>query len=39
MNNENNQILAKVQATKYKINNMERHGKDLENMRGERDSL
>jgi hypothetical protein len=38
-NNENSLILAKLQATKYKINNMEKHSKDLENIRVEMDSL
>jgi chromosome segregation ATPase len=38
-NNENSQILAKLQATKQKINNMEKYNKDLENIIIERDSL
>ncbi len=37
--NENNQVLAKFQATKQKINNMEKQSKDLENIRMEKDSL
>ncbi len=38
-NNENNKILAELQATKQKINNMEMHSNNLENIRIKRDSL
>ncbi len=36
---ENNEVLAKLQTTKYKINNMQKHSKDLENIKVERDYL
>ncbi len=32
-NNENNQVLAKLQVAKQKINNMEKQNKDLENIK------
>ncbi len=37
--NENNEVLAKSQTTKQKINNMEKHNKDVKKIRVERDSL
>ncbi len=37
--NENNEILAKLQRTIQKINNMEKHNKDLEKIRVKKDSL
>jgi hypothetical protein len=38
--NENNEVLAKPQITRQKINNMEKHmNKDLENIRVDRGSL
>ncbi len=36
---DNNEVSAKLQITKQKINNMEKHNKDLENIIGERNSL
>jgi hypothetical protein len=36
--NENNGVLAKLQITKEKIN-MEKHNKDMENMKINKDSL
>ncbi len=38
-NNENNLILAKLQVARQKINNMEKHNKDLENIKMVKDSL
>jgi mevalonate kinase len=38
-NNENSKVLAKLQATKKKINNIQKQSKDLENIKMERDSL
>ncbi len=38
-NNENNQVLAELQVTRQKINNMEKQSKDLENVKIERDFL
>jgi ABC-type uncharacterized transport system ATPase subunit len=38
-NNENSQVLVKLQAAKHKINNMEKQNKDLENIQIERDFL
>jgi len=37
--NENNGVLAKLQITKEKVNNMEKHNKDMENMKINKDSL
>jgi len=37
-NNENNQ-LAKLQIARQNINNMEKHNKDMENIRVEKDYL
>ncbi len=37
--NENNEVLAKSQTTKQKINNMEKHNKDVKKIRVERDFL
>jgi hypothetical protein len=37
--NENNEVLVELQTTKYNINNMEKHNKDLENIIMDRDSL
>ncbi len=37
--NENNQVLAKLHATRQNINNMEKQSKDLENIKIEKDSL
>ncbi len=36
---ENNEVWAKLQTTRQKVNDMEKHNKDLENIRVERDSL
>ncbi len=36
---ENSEVLAKLQTTKHNINNMEKHNKDLENIKIEWDSL
>jgi hypothetical protein len=36
---ENNEILAKLQTFRQKINNMEKHYKDLEKIRVEREYL
>ncbi len=38
-NNENNQVLAELQVGTQKINNMEKHNKDLDNIRIETVSL
>jgi hypothetical protein len=38
-NNENNQVLAKLEVAKQKINNMEKYNKNLESIIIERDSL
>jgi hypothetical protein len=38
-NSENNQVLAKLQAFRQNINNMEKQNKDLENIKIERDFL
>jgi hypothetical protein len=38
-NNENSHVLAKLQATRQNINNMEKESKDLDNIIIERDSL
>jgi ABC-type uncharacterized transport system ATPase subunit len=38
-NNENSQVLVKLQAAKHKINNMEKQNKDLENIQIEKDFL
>jgi hypothetical protein len=37
--NENNGVLAKLQITRENINNMEKHNKDMENMKIDKDSL
>ncbi len=37
--NENNEVLAKLQIARQKINNMEKHNKDLENIRVNKGSL
>lgn len=36
---ENSEVLAKLKITKQKINIMEKHNKDMENIIVERDSL
>jgi hypothetical protein len=36
---ENSEVLAKLQIAKQKINKMEKHNKDMENIKVERDSL
>ncbi len=38
-NSENNQVLAKLQAARQKINNMEKQSKDSDNIIIGRDSL
>ncbi len=35
--NENNEVLAQLQIARQKINNMEKHNKDLEKFRAKRD--
>jgi hypothetical protein len=37
--NENSEVLVELQITREKINNMEKHNKDLENIRVDKDSL
>ncbi len=37
--NENSEVLAKLQTTGQKINNMEKHNKDLDNIRVKKDSF
>jgi len=37
--NDNNEVLAKLQTTKQNINNMEKHNKDLEKIKVNKDSL
>ncbi len=37
--NENNEVLAQLQITRQKINNMEKHNKDLEEIKAKRDYL
>ena len=39
MQDENNEVLAKLQTTREKVNDMEKHNKDLEKIRVERDYL
>jgi hypothetical protein len=36
---DNNEVLAKLQTTRQKINNMEKHNKDLKKSRVEKDFL
>jgi hypothetical protein len=37
--NENSEVLAELQTTREKINNMEKHNKDLENTKVDKDYL
>jgi hypothetical protein len=39
MNNENSKVLVELQVAKYKIDNIQKQNKDLENIKMERDSL
>jgi len=39
LDSENSHVLAELQVTRQNINNMEKHGKDLENIKIEKDFL